>query len=131
MELRPAAKLRSLAILLVFAPFALVACQSIDAGLDDEIMSSIKYDRYSCKQLVSARNKEAADFGLSRDAERDQSRSIRYRSALMPLGALVPDLRGSKARERGLARGRIDAMNRSLARRCGKGKNRNGSSTRS
>lgn len=120
MQFKETKRRRFLALFLVISAGALTACQSIDAGLDSEIVSSIDYDRYSCTQLVSVRNREAADFGLPRDAERDQSRSNRLRSALMPLGSIVPDLRGAKARETGLARGRIDAMNRSLARRCGK-----------
>lgn len=85
--------------------------------MEREIISSLRYDDVSCEELADLRDREAEAFGLPADAEVDHSASNRFRYRFTGLGTVVPDVRSSKEREVGLARGRIDAMNRSMARR--------------
>lgn len=86
-------------------------------GLEREIVSTFPYDEISCEALIAQRDSEAARDGLSRDAKVDHAAWNKFAFYTAPLPLLVPDLRSREARDRGLATGRIDAMNRSLRRR--------------
>jgi len=103
--------------IMLVAAFGLSACQPIAIALDDEIMSSTRFDHLSCGALISHRDAEASRLGVAPDAEVDYTTFNKWNSAIPFFGAL-PDLRSQAARERGLAIGRIEAMNRSHARRC-------------
>lgn len=95
---------------------ALIGCQSVSTAMHREIVSSLPFDNIPCEELVALRNQESARFDLPRNAQVDHSDMLKISSRL-PLESLAPDLRSRAAREEGLARGRIAAMNRSLKRR--------------
>ncbi|MDZ5699963.1 hypothetical protein [Chelativorans sp. M5D2P16] len=93
----------------------LTGCESVTKATLNEVVSSIPYDRYSCRELTALRDQEASRFGLPRDAEIDQRWAEWIRNH-PPLGSILPDMRSRTAREAGKARGRIAAMNHSLRR---------------
>jgi len=103
--------------IVLVAAFGLSACKPIAIALDDEIMSSTGYDHLSCDALIHQRDAEASRFRVPPDAEVDHTTFNKWNSAIPFFGAL-PDLRSRAERERGLAIGRVEAMNRSHARRC-------------
>ena len=99
------------------ATLLLAGCGGLAAGLEREIVSTFPYDETSCEALIAQRDSEAARYRLSRNAEVDHAAWNRFAFHTAPLPLLIPDLRRREAKERGLAIGRIDAMNRSLRRR--------------
>jgi len=93
---------------------AAAGCTTLNEGLEAEVVNSIRYDDTACPQLIGERNALAAQYGLSQTVERTPATESRF----MGVGPLVPDLRGEDVRQRNLAIGQIDAMNRSLTRRA-------------
>lgn len=92
-------------------------CTTLDEGREAEVINSIRYDDTSCAQLIAERNALAARHGLSQTVQR----TPRTEAMFMGVGPFIPDLRGEETRERGLAIGQIDAMNRSITRRACEG----------
>ena len=114
---------RSLAITAML--LATAACSSLPDNLDNEIVSSLAYDKTPCPDLVAERNALLARYGdpaTKRDDEKPGSRP-----GYIPVGAatVVPDMRSQSERDRRVALGEIDAMNRSIKRRACEGARRN------
>ncbi len=104
-------------LLAILVALSLQGCRSLAQNLDAEYTSSLPYDRVECGQLAAMRNREAAAYGLPRDARVDQdwAASVRRHTGL---ATHIPDYRNRTAKERGAARGRIEAMNYSMQRRA-------------
>lgn len=105
---------KTVSLLLVVHLLAAAGCTTSNEGLEAEVVNSIRYDDTPCPQLISERNALAAQYGLSQTVERTPATESR----LMGVGPLIPDLRAEEVRQRNLAIGQIDAMNRSLTRRA-------------
>ena len=68
-----------------------------------------------CDQLLAQRNGLAQQYHLSTDAKPS------FSNPAMGFGPFTPDMRSKSKRDTDQASGKIDAMNRSIARRdCGK-----------
>ena len=84
---------------------------SLSIDQDSNMQSSLVYDTVPCPSLIARRNALAASYGLPRDAKTvfgDTS----------TLGAVTPDFRSKQQRASEKARGQVDAMTRSITRRC-------------
>ncbi|RUU27853.1 hypothetical protein EOD08_21755 [Mesorhizobium sp. M6A.T.Ca.TU.002.02.2.1] len=81
---------------------------------DENVQSSLQYDSVPCDQLLAQRNELAQRYRLSQDAKPS------FSDPGVGLGPFTPDVRSKTQRDVEQASGRIDAMNRSIARReCG------------
>lgn len=103
-------------ILFALAGIALSGC-SLTAGLDGEIVSSIKYDHFECGALVAQRDALAARYGVAPDVRRDPVLNNEQRRTLGSAAGYLPDLRSEQTKEVERAKGQIEAMNGSLLRR--------------
>lgn len=104
------------AFISAFAGLCVGGC-SLTANLDEEMESSIVYDDIPCAELVVQRDQLAGSLGLNPSAERDPALSDEFRCDIGPATSLLPDLRSHQAKKVGRAKGKIEAMNRSLVRR--------------
>lgn len=104
-------------IVLILALFSLVGCgaNSLVARQEAAVLVSTVYDDVPCRQLVGQRNDVAREAGVPADAR------VRFSSVWFGLGTVLPDFRTEAERRQDAARGKIMAMNDSLARRCGQG----------
>lgn len=105
---------KTLSVVLMLNLLAAAGCTTLNQGLEAEVVNSIRYDDTPCAQLISERNALAAQHGLSQTVQRTPATESRF----MGVGPLIPDLRAEEVRQRNLAIGQIDAMNRSLTRRA-------------
>ena len=88
---------------------------SIAERQDANVQSSLQYDSVPCDQLLAQRNRLAQQYRLPQDAKPS------FSDPGVGLGPFTPDTRSKAQRDVEQASGRIDAMNRSIARReCGK-----------
>lgn len=113
---------RSLAITMLL--LATAACSSLPSNLDGEVVSSLAYDKTPCPDLVAQRNTLVARYGDPSTKSDDEKPGSR--PAYVPVGAatVVPDMRSQSERDRRVALGEIDAMNRSIKRRACEGEKR-------
>jgi hypothetical protein len=82
---------------------------------DENVQSSLQYDGVPCDQLLAQRNGLAQQYHLSVDAKPS------FSNPATGFGPFTPDIRSKARRDADQASGKIDAMNRSIARReCGK-----------
>jgi hypothetical protein len=86
---------------------------SLQAGREDAIISSTRYDHLSCEDVAAQRDQMAAKYDLPSDVTPKPMRE----SAVPGLGPLIPDLRSRKTAVTDLAIGHIHAMNESMRRR--------------
>lgn len=110
-------------------PLAVLAgCNTMAQSLENEVVSSMQYDRLSCQELVARRDGLAAIHGEPATLADDQKAGARPGYLPAGLGTAVPDGRPSDLRERRRALGEIEAMDHSIERRdCrgdGRGKRR-------
>lgn len=84
---------------------------SLAAGEDSDVQSSLQYDKVACGPLLSQRNALARRYGLPQDAKPV------FSDLPTGFGTVVPDIRSTQQRDKQAAAGEIDAMNRSLTRR--------------
>lgn len=103
---------------LVAAFCALAGCgaNSLVAREEATVIVSTLYDDVDCGHLLAERN------GLARQENLPMDARVTFSSVSHGLGILIPDDRTQAKRRQDAARGRIMAMNDSLARRCGRGK---------
>lgn len=88
---------------------------SMSERQDANVRSSLQYDSVPCDQLLAQRNGLAQQYHLSVNAKPS------FSNPAMGFGPFTPDMRSKSKRDSDQATGRIDAMNRSMARReCGK-----------
>lgn len=107
-------RFRSILVLLLSAGCA--SCGGMSASVEEEIVSSLRYDHVPCSELASQRDALVARYGYP-DTPGEPKPGERPGYLATGLGTVLPDMRGAAARERGLARGKIEAMNHSLTRR--------------
>ena len=102
---------------LLFLGILCSACQtSMSAAIDEEVVSSIRYDDIDCADLARQRDQLAASHGLPKNVERQP----RGQAVAPGFGVFVPDMRSPQGRARAKAVGEITAMNQSMERReCG------------
>jgi hypothetical protein len=104
--------------LVVLAPCLLIAgCAgaSLAEGQDEDVQSSLQYDSVPCDRLLAQRNGLVQQYHLSVDAKPS------FSNPATGFGPFMPDIRSKTKRDADQATGKIDAMNRSIARReCGK-----------
>lgn len=86
---------------------------SLQAGRENAIIPSTRYDHLSCEEVATERDQMAAKYGLPSDVTPEPMTE----SAVPGLNPLIPDRRSRKAAEIELAVGHIHAMNRSMRRR--------------
>ncbi|MGB3418287.1 MAG: hypothetical protein WBA36_16560 [Mesorhizobium sp.] len=105
-------------LVLVVALFSLGGCgaNSLIAHQEATVIVSTLYDDVDCRQLLAERN------GLAREENLPMDAKVTFSSISLGLGILIPDYRTEAKRRQDTARGKIMAMNDSLARRCGQGK---------
>lgn len=98
-------------------PFlALAGCTAMAPALDEEIVSSMTYDRMPCAELVARRDALAGAHGLPRDtASLVPGRRPFY--VIDGAGPFVPDTRTPWTRKRSSAIGEVTAMDGSINRR--------------
>lgn len=99
----------------MIAALVLSGCgsNSLQAGREEAIISSIRYDHMSCEESVAQRNRLAVTYGLAADVKREPGKE----SSTIGLSPIIPDLRSRKSAEVELAIGQITAMNESMRRR--------------
>lgn len=78
---------------------------------DENVISSLQFDKVPCKQLLARRNGLSQRFNLPKDAKPT------FTEVPTGTGPLLPDIRPQRQRDAEKAAGEIDAMNRSLIRR--------------
>jgi hypothetical protein len=102
-------------LVLIAALFGLGGCgaNSLIAHEEATVIVSTLYDDVDCRQLLAERNSLARQAGLPMDA------TVTFSSVSTGLDTLIPDYRTEVQRRQDTARGKIMAMNDSLARRCG------------
>ncbi|MER9232022.1 hypothetical protein NKI56_07935 [Mesorhizobium sp. M0622] len=96
---------------------AMAGCvgNSMSERQDENVQSSLQYDKVPCDQLLAQRNGLAQQYHLPVDAKPS------FSNPAMGFGPFTPDTRSKAKRDADQASGKIDAMNRSIARReCGK-----------
>ncbi|MFC3208230.1 hypothetical protein [Aquamicrobium soli] len=105
-------------LVLIVALFGLGGCgaNSLIAHEEATVIVSTLYDDVDCRQLLAERNGLASQENLPRDAR------VTFSPVSLGLGILIPDYRTEAQRRQDTARGKIMAMNDSLARRCGQGR---------
>ena len=104
-------------LLVLASCLAMAGCAgaSMAERQDRNVQSSLQFDSVPCDRLLAQRNGLAQQYRLSRDAKPS------FSNPAVGLGPFTPDVRSKTQREIEQASGRIDAMNRSIARReCGK-----------
>lgn len=110
---------RRLPILAVLTAI-LAGCSNLPQNLEEEVVSSIAYDKTPCPELVTRRNALVAQYGDPAKLPADEQPGSR--PDYLPVGSatILPDTRSSAERDRRLALGEIAAMDRSIKRRaCG------------
>jgi hypothetical protein len=104
-------------IVVLASCLAMAGCMgnSMSERQDANVESSLQFDTVPCDQLLAQRNGLAQQYKLSVDAKPT------FSNPAMGFGPFTPDVRSKNQRDIDQASGRIDAMNRSIARReCGK-----------
>ncbi|GLS38950.1 hypothetical protein GCM10010869_45470 [Mesorhizobium tianshanense] len=104
-------------ILVLASCLASAGCvgNSMSERQDADVRSSLQYDSVPCDQLLAQRAGLARQYRLPVDAKPS------FSNPAMGFGPFTPDMRSKSKRDSDQARGKIDAMNRSMARReCGK-----------
>ena len=105
-----------LAAYAVVLPLCGCGSWSLQAGREEAIISSIRYDHLSCGEVLVRRNRIAVRYLLSPEFQPEP-----VKPSMVGLNPLIPDLRSAKVKEVDLAKGHIEAMNRSMTRRsCSK-----------
>jgi len=98
-----------------FLPLCLVLAgcggNSLVESQERNIRSSLPYDSVSCEALLAKRQALTRRYRLAENAKPVVSETP------LGLGPVLPDTRSNDQRAAEAARGEIDAMNRSMARR--------------
>jgi hypothetical protein len=106
----------------------LAGCNNMAKSLENEVVSSMQYDRLSCQELVARRDGLAAVHGEPATLADNQKAGARPAYLPAGFGTAVPDARPVDVREKRRALGEIEAMDHSIERRdCrgdGRGKRR-------
>jgi hypothetical protein len=106
--------LRYVVILLATVPVA--ACSSLPAAIESEVVRSTLYDETPCTTLRAERAALVRQYG----DPKTNPNARQPGDPITPTGMSVvtPDFRSAAEKERGLAWGKIVAMDDSIERRC-------------
>jgi hypothetical protein len=104
-------------VVIMLAAMPASACSSLPAAIEAEVVRSTLYDDIPCGTLTAQRAALVRQYG---DPEKQPDKR-QPGDPITPTGLSVvtPDFRSAAEKERGLAWGKIVAMNSSIKRRCG------------
>lgn len=103
--------MRNRAMLLSCLLLSGCGANSLVSKEDSAVHSSLQYDKVACGSLLAERDALVKRYHLPVDAKPV------FTDVPTGLGAVLPDIRSARQREAQDAAGRVDAMNRSMARR--------------
>lgn len=103
-------------VCVLLLPAGLASCSGMSASVEQEIVSSIRYDHVPCPELLAQRDALVARYG-SPDTPGEPKPGERPGYLATGLGPILPDMRAPEVKARAQARGQIEAMNHSLTRR--------------
>jgi hypothetical protein len=103
-------------VVILFAAFPAAACSSLPAAIESEVVRSTLYDDTPCATLKAERAALASQYG----DPKANPEARQPGDPITPTGMSVvtPDFRSAAEKERGLAWGKIVAMDSSIERRC-------------
>lgn len=90
----------------------LSGCANIQGQLDNEKISSLRYDTVPCPQLVAQRNQAMAEVSRLTNGAGYQDPNV-----VTGLGPFLPDYRTANQKQAGALQGQADSMGRSIDRR--------------
>lgn len=90
----------------------LAGCGNIQGQLDNEKISSLRYDTVECPALVAQRNQAMAEVGRLTNGAGYQDPNV-----ITGFGPILPDYRTANQKKAGALQGQIDSMGRSIDRR--------------
>jgi hypothetical protein len=93
----------------------LAGCGNIQGQLDNEKISSLRYDTVECPALIAQRNKAAAEVSRLTNGQGYRDPNIET-----GFGPILPDYRTENQKKAGALQGQVESMSRSIDRRkCG------------
>ncbi|NGO50696.1 hypothetical protein [Allomesorhizobium camelthorni] len=103
-------------VVIMLAAMPASACSSLPAAIEAEVVRATLYDDIPCGTLKAERAALVRQYG---DPEKQPDKR-QPGDPITPTGLSVvtPDFRSAAEKERGLAWGKIVAMNSSITRRC-------------
>jgi hypothetical protein len=90
----------------------LTGCGNIQGQLDNEKISSLRYDTVECPALVAQRNQAAVEITRLTNGSGYQEPNV-----ITGLGPILPDYRTADQKKAGALQGQVDSMSRSIDRR--------------
>jgi hypothetical protein len=90
----------------------LSGCGNIQGQLDNEKISSLRYDNVDCSALVAQRNQAAAEVSRLTGGQGYQDPNV-----VTGFGPFLPDYRTENQKKAGSLQGQADSMTRSIERR--------------
>lgn len=84
----------------------------IQSQLDNEKISSLRYDNVACPALVAQRNQAMAEISRLTNGQGYQDPNV-----VTGFGPFLPDYRTANQKQAGALQGQVDSMSRSIARR--------------
>ncbi|MEK1889153.1 MAG: hypothetical protein AAAB35_16635 [Phyllobacterium sp.] len=90
----------------------LAGCGNIQGQLDNEKISSLRYDSVDCAALVAQRNQAMAEVSRLSNGAGYQDPNV-----IVGLGPFLPDYRTNNQKQAGALQGQVDSMTRSIDRR--------------
>jgi hypothetical protein len=103
-------------VIIMLAAAPATACSSLPAAIESEVVRATLYDDTPCATLKAERAALASQYG---DPKKNPD-ARQPGDPITPTGMSVvtPDVRSAAEKERGLAWGKIVAMDSSIERRC-------------
>ena len=93
----------------------LAGCGNIQGQLDNEKISSLRYDTVQCPALIAQRSQAMAEVSRLTNGQGYQDPDV-----IVGLGPVLPDYRTENQTKAGALQGQIESMSRSIDRRkCG------------
>ena len=93
----------------------LAGCGNIQGQLDNEKISSLRYDTVQCPALIAQRSQAMAEVSRLTNGQGYQDPDV-----IVGLGPVLPDYRTENQKKAGAPQGQIEWMSRSIDRRkCG------------
>ncbi|MBB3143998.1 MULTISPECIES: hypothetical protein [Phyllobacterium] len=90
----------------------LSGCAGIQSQLDNEKISSLRYDNVACPALVAQRNQAVAEISRLTNGRGYQDPNV-----VTGFGPFLPDYRTANQKQAGALQGQADSMTRSIDRR--------------
>lgn len=90
----------------------LSGCGNIQGQLDNEKISSLRYDSVACPALIAQRNQAAAEVSRLTNGAGYQDPDV-----VTGFGPILPDYRTQNQKKAGSLQGQVESMTRSIDRR--------------